>query len=70
VHGTDDTTVPPEQSTRYAAAATAQGAAVDVRLVPGDHMALIDPAGAPWALVRDWLRSHAGGARDRSTLGP
>ncbi len=69
VHGTDDTTVPPEQSTRYAAAATAQGAAVDVRLVPGDHMALIDPAGAPWALVRDWLRSRAGGARDRSTLG-
>jgi acetyl esterase/lipase len=70
VHGTDDTTVPPEQSTRYAAAAAAQGAAADVRLVPGDHMALIDPAGEPWALVRDWVRSRAGGARDRSTLDP
>jgi acetyl esterase/lipase len=70
VHGTGDATVPPEQSTRYAAAAAAQGAAVDVRLVPGDHMALVDPAGEPWALVRDWLRSRAGGARDRSTLGP
>jgi hypothetical protein len=38
--------------------------------VSGDHMALIDPAGEPWALVRDWVRSRAGGARDRSTLGP
>jgi fermentation-respiration switch protein FrsA (DUF1100 family) len=70
VHGTGDTTVPAEQSTRYAEAAAAQGVHVDVRLVPGDHMVLIDPAGEPWALVRDWLQSRAGGGRGGSTLGP
>ncbi|MGR6965095.1 alpha/beta hydrolase family protein [Geodermatophilus sp. URMC 61] len=69
VHGTDDDVVPAEQSTRYAAAAAAQGAAVDVRLVPGDHMVLIDPAGESWALVRDWLRSRADRVRGGSTLG-
>ncbi len=70
VHGTGDTTVAPEQSTRYAQAAAAQGVTVDVRPVPGDHMVLIDPAGEPWALVRDWLRSRAGGGPRRSTLVP
>ncbi|WNV73991.1 alpha/beta fold hydrolase [Geodermatophilus sp. DSM 44513] len=70
VHGTGDTTVPAEQSTRYAAAAAARGVAVDVRLVPADHMVLIDPAGDAWALVRDWLRARAGGGPDRSTLVP
>jgi acetyl esterase/lipase len=70
VHGTGDDVVPAEQSTRYAQAAEARGVAVDVRLVPGDHMALIDPAGEPWALVRDWLRSRAGVPGDRSTLDP
>jgi hypothetical protein len=28
---------------------------VEVRVVAGDHMALIDPAEPPWRLVRDWL---------------
>ncbi|MGY1682148.1 alpha/beta hydrolase family protein [Geodermatophilus sp. SYSU D01176] len=70
VHGTGDTTVPAEQSTRYARAAEARGVAVDVRLVAGDHMVLIDPAGAPWALVRDWLRSRAGVRSGSSTLDP
>ncbi len=70
VHGTGDTTVPAEQSTRYAEAAAAQGVHVDVRLVPGDHMVLIDPAGEPWALVRDWLRSRTGGDRGGPTLVP
>ncbi|MDP9431080.1 MAG: alpha/beta hydrolase [Actinomycetota bacterium] len=70
VHGTGDAVVPAEQSARYAQAAAAQGVAVDVRLVPGDHMVLIDPAGEPWALVRDWLRSRAGTSRDGSTLEP
>ncbi len=70
VHGTADDSVPVEQSSRYAEAATAVGARVDVRLVPGDHMVLIDPAGAPWALVRDWLRERAASGRDRSTLAP
>jgi fermentation-respiration switch protein FrsA (DUF1100 family) len=70
VHGTGDDVVPAEQSARYAAAAAARGGAVDVRLVPGDHMVLIDPAGEPWALVRNWLRSRAEGVRGGSTLGP
>jgi hypothetical protein len=43
------------QSERYAAAARAAGDLVDVRVVPGDHMVLIEPAGPPWRLVHDWL---------------
>ncbi|MGY1690943.1 alpha/beta fold hydrolase [Geodermatophilus sp. SYSU D01105] len=70
VHGTADDVVPPEQSERYARAAEAAGERVDVRLVDGDHMVLIDPAGAPWALVRDWLRERATARRSRSTLQP
>ena len=68
VHGIGDTTVPAEQSTRYAQAAAAQAVVVDVRLVPGDHMVLIDPAGEPWAMVRDWLGHRAAAAHGRSTL--
>jgi acetyl esterase/lipase len=70
VHGSGDDVVPAEQSTRYAAAAAARGVHVDVRLVPGDHGVLIDPAGEPWALVRDWLRSRAGRVPGSSTLAP
>ncbi|SNS82615.1 Prolyl oligopeptidase family protein [Geodermatophilus pulveris] len=70
VHGTGDDTVPPEHSTRYAEAAAARGVPVDVRLVPGDHMAPVDPAGGAWAVARDWLRARAGGGSGRSTLVP
>lgn len=55
VHGAADTVVPVDQSERYAAAATSAGDSVEVRVVPGDHMSLIDPAGSAWAGVRDWL---------------
>jgi acetyl esterase/lipase len=55
VHGAQDDVVPPAQSERYAAAARAAGDRIDVRVVPGDHMALIDPAAPAWRLVRDWL---------------
>jgi acetyl esterase/lipase len=55
VHGADDDVVPVRQSERYAAAARAAGDLVDVRVVPGDHMVLIEPAGPPWRLVHDWL---------------
>jgi hypothetical protein len=41
-----------------------------VRWVDGDHMGLIDPDGAPWALVRAWLRERAAPVRDGSTLAP
>ena len=65
VHGTGDDVVPPEQSERYAAAAERAGDRVAVRLLPGDHMALIDPAGAAWGTVREWLRTR----RDRRAAG-
>ena len=45
VHGASDTTVVPEQSERYAAAATAAGDRVEIRMVPGDHMVLDRPGG-------------------------
>ncbi|MGY1711559.1 alpha/beta hydrolase family protein [Geodermatophilus sp. SYSU D00758] len=71
VHGTADDRVAPEQSSRYADAATAAGDRVRVDLVErADHMVLIDPGSRPWALARDWL-CHRGQERDgRSTLEP
>jgi acetyl esterase/lipase len=55
VHGAGDDVVPLRQSERYAAAARAAGDAVEVRVVPGDHMHLIEPGGNAWRLVREWL---------------
>jgi acetyl esterase/lipase len=55
VHGAADDDVPVEQSERYAAAAAAAGDRVELRVVPGDHMTLIDPASSAWATVRTWL---------------
>ena len=55
VHGAADDVVPVEQSERYAAAAAAAGDRVELRVVPGDHMAMIDPASLAWATARDWL---------------
>jgi fermentation-respiration switch protein FrsA (DUF1100 family) len=69
VHGTADTSVPPEQSERYAAAATAAGDAVEVALLPGDHMVLIDPAGEAWARVVEWMSARRPSGAHRSTLG-
>jgi acetyl esterase/lipase len=69
VHGAADTTVPPEQSDRYAAAATAAGDTVEVALVPGDHMVVIDPAGEAWRRVVDWLSARHPSVADRTTLG-
>jgi acetyl esterase/lipase len=68
VHGTEDTVVPPDQSDRYAAAATAAGDRVEVLRVPGDHMALVDPRGAAWRLVRERLRGALGAGSNRSRL--
>jgi acetyl esterase/lipase len=55
VHGEQDDVVPVRQSERYAAAARAAGDTVEVRVVPGDHMVLIDPRAPAWRTVRDWL---------------
>ena len=70
VHGAGDTTVPPEQSQRYAAAAGAAGDRVEVALLPGDHMALIDPAGEAWGRTVEWLDTRRTAHRDRTTLEP
>lgn len=64
VHGEDDDLVPTRQSTGYARLAAAAGDDVEVLLVPGDHFAVIDPGGSPWAAVVERLPAlAAGGAR-------
>ncbi|TNM64668.1 alpha/beta fold hydrolase [Streptomyces sp. NP160] len=56
VHGTDDARVPVEHSRDYAAAAAADGAAVElVEPEQLDHMALIDPDAPHWPGVRAWI---------------
>ncbi|MCW2699066.1 MAG: Lipase/esterase, partial [Blastococcus sp.] len=62
VHGSGDDVVPVEQSERFARAAAAAGDRVDVRVVPGDHMTLIDPASGAWSEVRAWLAHRRPGA--------
>jgi acetyl esterase/lipase len=62
VHGADDTVVPVRQSERYAAAAGAAGDRVEVRVVPGDHMTVIDPSSDGWRTVRAWLAHRRAGA--------
>ena len=61
VHGEQDDVVPVRQSERYAEAARAAGDTVEVRVVPGDHMVLIEPGEEPWRVVRRWLApAHPG----------
>ena len=55
VHGAADDVVPVEQSERYATAAAAAGDRVELRVLPGDHMVVIDPSSDAWATVRAWL---------------
>jgi len=55
VHGSDDDVVPGNQSERYAQAAAAAGDAVEVRVVPGDHMTVIDLTSSAWGIARAWL---------------
>jgi acetyl esterase/lipase len=69
VHGAADTTVPLEQSERYAAAAGALGDRVEVTVVPGDHMAVIDPAGEAWRRTVEWVTARRTARADRTTLG-
>jgi acetyl esterase/lipase len=68
VHGAADEDVPPAHSERYAAAARAAGDAVEVRILPGEHMVLVAPSGEPWRLARAWLRARHPTAPRRSTL--
>lgn len=62
VHGSADDVVPVEQSERYATAAAGAGDRVELRVVAGDHMAMIDPASLAWATARDWLTHGRAGA--------
>jgi acetyl esterase/lipase len=70
VHGAQDTTVVPEQSERYAAAAAAAGDRVELRVVAGDHMVLIDPDEAPWRLAREWVTARVLPGGSGPTLEP
>jgi acetyl esterase/lipase len=69
VHGEADTTVPLDQSTRFAEAAHAAGDQVEVSVVPADHMAVIDPAGEAWRRTVEWLTARRAARPDRTTLG-
>jgi acetyl esterase/lipase len=62
VHGSRDDVVPVQQSERYAQAAAAAGDEVEVRVLPVDHMGLIDPASDAWTAVRAWLSHGRPGA--------
>lgn len=68
VHGSADVVVPVQQSRRYATAAAAVGDRVEVRVLPGDHMTVIDPQSEAWAAVRDWMSRGRSAGRDRITL--
>src|SRR3954468_4437384 len=70
VHGSGDDVVPVVQSERYADVARAAGDEVDVRVVPGDHMVLVDPDGEPWRIVHDWLGLRRTDRVKRITLEP
>jgi dipeptidyl aminopeptidase/acylaminoacyl peptidase len=69
VHGEEDSTVPLDQSERFAAAARAAGDGVELAVVPGDHMVVIDPAGDAWRRTVDWLTARRATRPDRTTLG-
>lgn len=66
VHGEEDDVVPLDQSERYRAAALAAGDDVELRVVAGDHRAVIDPTSEGWEAARRWLCAR----RKRSTLEP
>ena len=60
VHGTDDPTVPLEQSRRFADRARAAGDQVVVTEVPGaGHFDVVSPQGVGWPAVLDSLRALA-----------
>jgi acetyl esterase/lipase len=69
VHCAGDDDVPVSQSERYAATAVAAGDPVEVRVLPGDHMVLIEPGSAHWRFARDWMTRRRGAARNGTTLG-
>jgi acetyl esterase/lipase len=61
VHSRADESVPYAQSEAYVVAARAAGAPALLHEVPGDHMAVIDPATPAWGVVRAALPDLLGG---------
>ncbi|NYE96020.1 acetyl esterase/lipase [Psychromicrobium silvestre] len=60
VFGEADSTVPPQFSRDYVAAAQAAGARAELVPVPGDHMALIEVSTAAWAKCRELVLAALG----------
>ena len=60
LHGDADTTVPSSFSTGWTAAARAAGSTAELRLIPGDHFAMITPGTAAWDAVVEALHEAAG----------
>ena len=55
VHGRSDTIVPLSQSEGFVEAALAAGDDAELTVVDGDHFVVIDPAGAAWTAVLEWI---------------
>jgi len=68
VHGAEDETVPLSQSERYAQLAAAAGDPIEVRVVPGDHMSVIDPTGEAFRIALDWVGGRRADRVKRFTL--
>lgn len=63
VHGKDDAIVPPDQSQRYVAAATAAGDDAELALVAGDHFTVITVGTTAWDRIVAALGTHLGTPR-------
>ena len=60
LHGDEDSTVPLSCSSSWVEAARASGSPAQLRLIPGDHFAMITPGTPAWAAVVEVVREAAG----------
>ncbi|MCQ1956072.1 alpha/beta hydrolase [Arthrobacter sp. zg-Y826] len=60
LHGEEDTTVPLSSSSSWVDAARASGTEAQLRLIPGDHFAMITPGTPAWDAVVEAVREAAG----------
>lgn len=58
IHGQDDDIVPVDQSRRFAEDLRAAGGTAELAVLPGDHFAVLNPAGELWARAVAFLREH------------
>ena len=67
VHGTNDTSVPPEQSSDYWSCHRLKGKQCDLLVLPGlDHMDLIKPDLPHWTQIEELMVQAVGGTRGAS----